>query len=210
MPPLADKDGYKGIRVTKGDLRRQFAVPDGEPLPDMSMFPLRKLAELARYATPIGLFADAYPLHIVTRASLAAMEARAPGSVFDVRRFRPSVVIDTGGGPGLEENGWCGGVLRAPDAVIRAEVPTIRCSMPTRVQPGVAADADVLRTISAHADRCLGIYADVERGGRLAEGDALTFEPPAEPSALGASVGRLREGLKRGLVRGANAALPAR
>lgn len=34
------------------DIRRQFTIPDGEPLPDFSMFPVRKLAELARYATP--------------------------------------------------------------------------------------------------------------------------------------------------------------
>jgi uncharacterized protein YcbX len=117
-------------------------------------------------------------------------------------------VVDTGGEPALEENDWCGGTLRAPDAVISIEVPTIRCSVPTRVQPGVTADPDVVRTLSAHADRCLGVYADVTRGGRLAEGDALEFEPPAEPGALGSSVGRLREGLKRGLLRGASAAMP--
>lgn len=208
LPPLHDKDGYRGIRPTKGDIRKQFAVPDDEPLPDLSILPVRKLAELARYATPIGLFADAFPLHILTRASIAAMAAQASGSEFDVRRFRPNVVVDTGGEPALEENDWCGGVLRAGDAVIRCEVPTVRCSMPTRAQPGVSADPDVLRTISAHADRCFGIYADVERGGRLTEGDTLEFEPPPERGALGASVGRFRDGLKRGLVRGVNAALP--
>ena len=208
LPSLDDKDGYKGIRPTKGDLRKQFEIADGQAIPNFSMFPVRKLAELARYATPIGLFADAYPLHILTRASLAALAEKTPGSDFDVRRFRPTMILDTGGEPALEENEWCGGVLRSRDAVISCEVPTIRCSVPTREQPGVSADADVVRTLLAHTDRCLGIYADVARGGRLAEGDVLEFEPPVKPGALGASAGRLRDSLKRGIVRGANAAMP--
>jgi uncharacterized protein YcbX len=59
LPALSEKRRYRTPQATKADIRRQFAVPDGEPLPDFSMFPLRKLAELAvmplrsgRYTTP--------------------------------------------------------------------------------------------------------------------------------------------------------------
>ena len=52
LPALSEKRRYRTPQPTKADIRRQFTIPDGEPLPDLSMFPARKLAELARYATP--------------------------------------------------------------------------------------------------------------------------------------------------------------
>src|SRR3954468_1046181 len=94
VPALLEKQLYRTPKAPKADMRRPFAIPDGEPLPDFSMFPVRKLAELARYATPVGALYDAYPILLMTRASLRAMADRSPGSQFDVRRFRPNVVID--------------------------------------------------------------------------------------------------------------------
>jgi uncharacterized protein YcbX len=75
------------------------------------MFPVRKFAELARYATPVGALYDAYPILLLTRASLRALAERSPGSRFDVRRFRPNVLIDRDGAE-FAEFGWCGGQLR--------------------------------------------------------------------------------------------------
>jgi uncharacterized protein YcbX len=175
LPPLSEKRRYRTPQANKADLRRQFAVADGEPLPDFSMFPVRKLAELARYATPVGALYDAYPLFLITRASLRAMAEHAPGSDFDVRRFRPNVVIENDGDE-LVEFGWCGGRLSAPGAAFDVEIPTLRCSIPTRVQGDLPADPDILRTINANADRCLGVYANVAAAGPLAEGDQLELE----------------------------------
>ncbi len=73
---------------------------------------MRKLAELARYATPVGALHDAYPILLVTRASLRALAACSPGSQFDVRRFRPNVLIERDGAE-LAEFEWCGKRLRA-------------------------------------------------------------------------------------------------
>lgn len=209
LPAREDRAAYKGVLANQADLRRQFDIPDGDPLPDFSMLPVRRLAELARYATPVGTFADVYPLHVLTRASLDLMAEQAPQATFDVRRFRPSLVVDTGDAPSLVEFGWCGGTLRSAGGVtICPDVPTIRCSMPTRVQPGLAADPDVIRTVKAHADRCLGVYAQVGHGGRLAVGDELTYEPPDVPSPIGVAVGRLRGGLRKGVQRATNVAMP--
>ena len=211
LPPVTDKSAYRTIRTSKSDIRRQFAIDDDGDLPDLSMFPVRKLAELAVYATPIGIFADAYPLHVITSASLATMAAHEPNGDFDVRRFRPNIVVDTGAASGLVEQGWLGGVLRAPDAAIRVEIPTIRCSMPLREQPqyGLVADPSVVRTISRHADRCFGIYADVEQAGTLHVGDPVSYEPPARHGAIESSVGRLADRLKRNALRAGNRILPA-
>jgi len=207
LPALSEKKAYRTPQATKSDLRRQFLLADDEPLPDFSMFPVRKLAELARYATPVGALYDAYPLLVLTKASLRAMEQLAPGSQFDVRRFRPNVLIDLGGAD-LAEFAWCGGRLRGAHVSLSTDIPTVRCSIPTRQQGDLPSDPNILRTLNAHADRCLGVYTTVVRGGTLAEGEALEFEPPKRPSAA-ATFGRARAtGLKRGALRAFDALMP--
>lgn len=208
LPPVGDRAAYRGPLATQDDVRRQFDIPDDEPLPDLTMFPVRKLAELARYATPIGTFADAYPLHLLTRASLAAMSEQAPGATFDARRFRPSVLLDTDDAHGLVENGWLGGTLTNGTTIVRPEIPTIRCSMPARRQPGLEAEPDVVRTVRREAQGCLGVYAEVEHDGRLTVGDTMTFTPAAAHTPLGAAAGRVRDAARRRVVRASGVVMP--
>lgn len=207
LPALSEKGRYRTPQVTKADLRRQFSIADGEPLPDFSMFPVRKLAELARYATPLGALYDAYPILLITRASLRALAEHAPGSRFDARRFRPNVLIDRDGAE-LAEFGWCGGRLHAPQVTFDAEIPTLRCSIPTREQGDLPADPDVLRTINAHADHCLGVYANVSTAGTLTEGDALELQPSGAVSAPAAAARSGATRLKRGALRAFDALMP--
>jgi uncharacterized protein len=207
LPALSEKRRYRAPKVTKADLRRQFDIPDGEALPDFSMFPVRKLAELARYATPVGALYDAYPILVMTRASLRAMAERAPASRFDVRRFRPNVLIDRDGAE-LAEFGWCGGRLRAPTVAFDIEIPTVRCSIPARRQGDLPPDPDVVRTINAHADHCLGVYANVAAAGTLTEGDPLELEPPAAATAPAAAARSGATALKRGTLRVFDALMP--
>ena len=207
LPALSEKRRYRTPQATQADMRRQFAIADGEPLPDFSMFPVRKLAKLARYATPVGALYDAYPILLLTRASLRAMAEFSTGSQFDVRRFRPNVLIDRDGAE-LAEFGWCGGQLRARDVTFDVEIPGLRCSIPTRQQGELRADPDILRTINLHADHCLGVYANVAKAGVLAEGDMLEFEPasavraPAVVARAGTTV------LKRCALRVVDALMP--
>jgi uncharacterized protein len=208
LPALSEKRRYRTPQATKADIRRQFTIPDGEPLPDFSVFPVRKLAELARYATPVGALYDAYPILLMTRASLRAMAERSPGSQFDVRRFRPNVVVDCDGAE-LAEFGWCGGEVRAPDVAFAMEIPALRCSIPTRQQGDLPADPDVLRTINAHADHCLGVYANVAEAGVLAEGDPLEFEPSDGGRASPAVARASAKVLKRSALRVFDALMPS-
>ncbi|CAM3886050.1 MOSC domain-containing protein [Smaragdicoccus niigatensis] len=205
LPPVTDKAAYRGVMFSKKDIRQQFQVADGDPLPDFSMFPLRKLAELAIFATPVGIFADAYPVHILTTSSLKAMAAI--GGDFDVRRFRPNILVETTG-EGLVEQDWIGGTLRTGTVGIRVEVPTVRCSVPLRPQPGLEPDPAVVKTISRHNDRCLGVYADVTTVGSVSVGDAVEFVPTGQPGIVGGSIGRLAGRIKRNAVRAGNRVLP--
>lgn len=207
LPALSEKGRYRTPQATKADIRRQFALAGDEPLPDFSMFPVRKLAELARYATPVGALYDAYPILLMTRASLRAMAERSPGSSFDVRRFRPNVLIDVDGAA-LAEFAWCGGRLRAPNVSFDTEIPALRCSIPTRQQGDLPADPEVLRTINAHADHCLGVYANVATAGTLAEGDPLALESSSVPSAPVAVARSGATALKRGTLRVVDALMP--
>ncbi|MET3960280.1 uncharacterized protein YcbX [Marmoricola sp. OAE513] len=204
LPPLHDKAAYRGVLASKKDIRGQFGIAEDEPLPDLSMFPLRKLAELSIYATPIGIFADAYPLHVVTTASLRTMATY--GGDFDVRRFRPNIVVDTDV-EGLAEQDWIGGTLHAGGVSAAIAIPTVRCTVPLREQPGVSADPAVVRSISQHGDRCFGVYAEVADPGTVRVGDAVTLDMP-ERGAVAESLGRLADRFKRNALRTGNKLLP--
>jgi uncharacterized protein YcbX len=175
-------------------MRQHFAVDAGEPLPDFSMMPLGKLLELDKFATPPGTYFDAFPLHVVTTASLAD---------FDPRRFRANVVIDTGDARGYLELDWTGATLALGECTTFADCPTPRCSMPTRAQAdGVPADKRVLATIARDAERCLGAYASITRAGAVKVGDDVTLTPP-ESSKLGEWAKKRATGLKKLLLRAA-------
>ena len=64
--------------------------PD-EPLPDFSQFP----AALFEFTLPPGTYFDAFPLHLLTVASLRSMAHLNPAASWDGRHFRPNILIAT-------------------------------------------------------------------------------------------------------------------
>ena len=208
LPPPSEKERYKSPKQTKAELRATFGLAEDEPLPDFSIFPLKMLSELSRYVTPVGSLHDSYPLHLITRTSLASMAALAPGSDFDVRRFRPNLVVETDDDAGLPENSWLEADIELPRATLRGEIPTLRCVMPTRGQAELPSDPDVMRTVAKHARRCLGLYATVARSGVVAVGDELVVRRPGPPSRPVAMARAGKNSLKRGVLRAANALKP--
>ncbi|MBK9036063.1 MAG: MOSC N-terminal beta barrel domain-containing protein [Myxococcales bacterium] len=201
LRPASDRAHYRAAKATADGMRGEFAIEPGQPLPDFSMMPLGKLLELGRYATPPGTYFDAATLHVITTASLAALRDLADAD-FDRRRFRANLVVATPGAAALLEATWSGGRLVAGGCTAAIECPTPRCSMPTRAQPELPAAPVVMRTIAAHAQRCVGAYATVVTSGPVAVGAPVTFEP-ARTSRVGAW-GRARAtGLKRRLLRAA-------
>ena len=136
-----------------------------------------------------GRFADYAPIHLVTTASLAELAKRSPDVQFDLRRFRPNIVVEAPEGQtGFVENEWVGRVISIGKEVrLRVTDPTPRCALPTLAQSDLPQDQNVIRTIVDHNKvavpafdgaelPCVGIYAFVEQTGVLQKGDELRIE----------------------------------
>jgi uncharacterized protein len=153
-----------------------------------------------------GAYHDLAPIHLVTTGTLAHLRAVAPDSDWDVRRFRPNLVLD--GGPedaSFAEDALVGASLRASSGLeLTVGLPTPRCVVPTRAQDGLPADPAILRTlVQRHRiglgpfgrHGCAGAYAEVASAGRLRTGERFEVRPgPMAPrAAIDSVVTRLRD-----------------
>lgn len=153
-------------------LRETFSREAGEPLPDLSTLP----AELIEFTSPRGTYFDAFPIHVLTTASLDTMMRLNPSATWDVRRFRPNFLIETKAEiKGLVEPEWDGRKLRVGGVELKCEMPTVRCGMTIQAQAGLAKDPSILRIIVRDADQNLGVYASVVSGGTVRLGDAVVL-----------------------------------
>jgi len=131
---------------------------------------------------PSTHFADFADVHLLTTASLRAAKAIHPDGDWDVRRFRPTVVIDMGDRPiaeeGFLEDGWIGSrVVLGAGAAFEIFMQTIRCNLPTRAQPGLPRDTSVARVLRDQHDFCLGVYGAFRAAGVVEIGDAVMLQP---------------------------------
>jgi len=179
LQPKDDLDHYRRGPADSADVMEEmrgiFGREVGEPLPDFSIFP----PELAEFESPPGTYLDAFPLMIMTTSALRSLQAALPDSVIDVRRFRPSFVVDTGDEPGHPEFGWVGRQLHIGDVVLDVIDPCPRCVMVTReVTSAIPADRAVLRHVVRDLDQNVGVYATVAVPGTIATGATVTLGGP--------------------------------
>lgn len=146
----------------------------------MTFDPPNDEAEYVDIPAPAGSFHDLAHLHVITTATLAGCRDSYPDLDWDVRRFRPNLVIDIDGSP-LMENEWSGQRLRIGTQVeIQITGPTGRCAMPLRAQPGLERQAELFRALSdlnVAFPNHLGAYAEVHAPGRVAVGDPVSVSP---------------------------------
>lgn len=158
-------------RAVERQLRVEFGREPDEPMPDLGSVP----ATLFEFYTPPGTFFDMLPIHVLTTSGLRAMAALNATASWDVRRFRPNIVVETGteGGMHVEQN-WVGRTLQIGRFAIRGEMPTFRCAMTMHAQKDLPRDRSVLRTIVRDADQCLGLYASIVAAGTASVGDPVS------------------------------------
>ena len=124
---------------------------------------------------PEGTFFDLTVVHVLTTATLDRLRALYPEGRFEVRRFRPNIVVATGPDEqGFVENDWIGRTLALGDDVrLNVTGPCPRCVMTTLAQGDLPKDAGILRTAAQHNQANVGVYAEVAQPGTIRRGDSL-------------------------------------
>ncbi len=161
--------------VTLGAAQRG-AVNAEEYWPDMEGLDYRDT--VTDFTLPEGTFFDAAMVHLLTTATLDRLRELYPQGRFEVRRFRPNIVVQPGSGEkGFAENTWVGRTL-AIGTTVRLNItgPCGRCVMTTLAQGDLPRDTGILRTAAQHNQVKVGVYAAVARGGTIRRGDPVRIE----------------------------------
>lgn len=139
---------------------------------------------------PAGTFFDTATLHVLTGSALSHLAEVHPGGRWDVRRFRPNVLVDLDAAPADEfpENAWIGRSLHlGEDAQAAVLAPMPRCVMTTLPQGDLDRDPLILRTLAQQNRReiegygtfaCVGVLANLTTPGDLRVGDRVALGDP--------------------------------
>ena len=153
----------------EAELRAVFGRLPDEPLPDLAPF-----MEVLEFESPPGTYFDAFPLMLMSRQSLDTMSRRNPDAKFDIRRFRPNLLIDV---PGEDhpfpEQQWVGKTIQIGDVVLEIPSTCPRCSMVTHPLAELPKDPAIMRALVQQAEGNLGVYAKVRTLGKVSSGDRV-------------------------------------
>jgi uncharacterized protein YcbX len=122
---------------------------------------------------PANTFFDLAPIHILTTSTLDRLRELYPQGRFEVRRFRPNIVVQADEKDFIE-NAWVGRTLAIGDEVrlsVTSSCP--RCVMTTLPQGDLPRDLGILRTVARHNQAHVGVYATVLQGGIIHRNDVL-------------------------------------
>jgi len=178
LVPAEDRDHYRRGAPTHEDfeqeMRATFARLPEEPLPDLMVFP----PELFELESPPGTYFDAFPLLLMSTRALRTMQERHPESRFDVRRFRPNLVLDVtdAAGDGFPEMQWAGRRLKIGEAELDVTIACPRCVMTTHGFADLPKDPAIMRSLVRETGGQLGVYASVAVPGTVRRGDAVVLQ----------------------------------
>jgi uncharacterized protein len=136
---------------------------------------------------PQGTFFDYAALHLLTTSSIEAMQSHYPEGRFEVRRFRPNIMLDTNGQAGFVENDWVGKTIKIGDNLrLQITDPCPRCVMPTLAQGDLPQDNGIFKNgiaknkplvpFAGKELPSVGVYARVLTPGWVKRGDGVSIE----------------------------------
>jgi uncharacterized protein YcbX len=152
------------------------AVDAEEYWPDMEGLDHRDT--VTDFTLPEATFFDAAVIHLLTTATIDRLRELYPEGRFEVRRFRPNIVVQLASDEkSFAENEWVNHTVIIGDEVrLNVTGPCPRCVMTTLPQGDLPRDAGILRTAAQHNHANVGIYAAVARGGTIRRGDPVRLE----------------------------------
>jgi hypothetical protein len=119
-----------------------------------------------------GSFVDDTPLHFLTTTDLDQLVAERPDLQWDVRRFRPNIVIEAE--PDALGRSQRGQRIQLGEVEIEIQKGCRRCVMTTRAQPDhLERQLDILRHVHMVHDSTVGERAGVIRSGTVYVGDPV-------------------------------------
>ncbi len=122
---------------------------------------------------PPNTFFDLAPIHILTTSTIDRLRELYPPGRFEVRRFRPNIVVQSTE-KGFSENAWIDHTLAIGEEVLLSVTAACpRCVMTTLPQGDLPRDLGILRTAVQHNQAHVGVYATVTRGGTIRRDDVL-------------------------------------
>jgi uncharacterized protein len=129
-------------------------------------------------AMPPQTFFDIAVIHLLTTSTINRLRELYPDGRFEVRRFRPNIVIEsTSEVKDFIENLWVGKKLTiGEDIVLRVTRPCIRCVMTTLPQGDLPKDLGILSTVAKYNQVNAGVYTSVHGGGTIRRGDLIRLE----------------------------------
>jgi len=129
-------------------------------------------------AMPPETFFDLAVLHLLTTATLDRLRELYSQGRFEVRRFRPNIVVEPSvGEKNFVEDGWIGRNLTIGEEVrLSITGPCPRCVMTTLPQGDLPRDTGILRTAARYNQVNVGVYAAVVRCGRICRGDPVRLD----------------------------------
>lgn len=183
--PIDSADRDEVLSLWLGRAVRLLSLEQSSGLSyEMTFDPPDDDAEYFDIPLPEHGFVDLAPLHVIASSTLVGCARDRPALDWDVRRFRPNVVVDHDGGT-FAEDAWVGSQVRiGEECVLSVEQPTVRCAMPLRAQPALAGapalarQPELYRAMdelhAAHPNH-LGVYVDVVTPGRVRVGDPVVL-----------------------------------
>lgn len=141
-------------------------------------------------AAPTDTFFDYATIHVLTTATLQALQEAYPAGQFDVARFRPNIVVAPyAEEAGFVENAWLGQQLTFGEELhLQLIDPCPRCVITTLAQGELARDPGILRTIGQQNNvpsvtlapgymlqAVVGAYAHVNQAGTVVCGAPVRY-----------------------------------
>jgi uncharacterized protein YcbX len=141
---------------------------------------LARTDQVTYEAMPSKTFFDIAVIHILTTSTINRLRELYPEGRFEVRRFRPNIVVESGYKEKKNdfiENSWVGKkMIIGKDIVLNVTAPCTRCVMITLPQGDLPQDTGILSTVAKYNQVHVGVYASVERSGTIHRGDTVRIE----------------------------------